>query len=148
MAQKHGLLSGGMQGLLRSLPPLALVPPVFGNLLRRLVQPILISRKANQFNRRKPFGSVRGGIAQRGLPAGKEKVVIRQLNGLIDRVYGLKPSHDVDHEGRQARGFRGLSLKAQPKPAKDHSPGKAPNVVRPKVILEDDPEQPGAAAAA
>ena len=38
--------------------PLAFVPPVFGNLLRRLVQPFLVGSQPNHFDRRKPLGRI------------------------------------------------------------------------------------------
>jgi hypothetical protein len=44
---------------------LALVPPVFGNLFRGLVQPILISRETNHLNGGKPFRRIWSRIAQR-----------------------------------------------------------------------------------
>ena len=40
--------------------PLALVSPVFGNFLRGLVQPILIGRQTNYFDRCKPFRRIGG----------------------------------------------------------------------------------------
>ncbi len=43
----------------------ALASPVFGNLLRGLVQPVLVNRKTNHLDCREPFRCVRGRIAQR-----------------------------------------------------------------------------------
>ena len=37
---------------------LALVPPVFGNLLRGLVQPISVSGQTDHLDRRKPLGRI------------------------------------------------------------------------------------------
>ena len=47
------------------MTPLAFLPPVFCNLLRGLVQPVLISGKTNHFNGCKPFRRVGGRITER-----------------------------------------------------------------------------------
>jgi hypothetical protein len=45
--------------------PLALAPPVFGNLLCGFVEPIFVGCQPNYLDGGKPFGRVRGGIAKR-----------------------------------------------------------------------------------
>ena len=47
------------------LTPLALVPPVFGNLLRGLVQPVLVHCEPNHLDGRKPFRRIRCRITER-----------------------------------------------------------------------------------
>ena len=45
--------------------PLALLPPVFGNLFGGLVQPVLVRRETDHLDGRKPFRRIGSRIAQR-----------------------------------------------------------------------------------
>jgi len=59
-----------------SLTPLALLPPVFGNLLGGLVQPVLVSGQTDHLNGRKPFRRIRADRQRRQLAHGHQNLNI------------------------------------------------------------------------
>jgi hypothetical protein len=58
------------------LSPLSLVSPVFCNFLGGLMEPVLVSRQPDHLDRRKPFRSIRGRIAERRQLATASKICI------------------------------------------------------------------------
>jgi hypothetical protein len=81
-------------------------PPVFGNLLRGLVQPILVSGKTDYLDGRKPLGRIGSRIAQRSQLAHGHQ----NLNVVLRKAEQFRCRHDIKarwqifrRPGRQCR---------------------------------------------
>ena len=67
------------------------VPPIFGNLLRGLVQPIFVSGQTDHLDRCKPLGRIRSGIAQgRQLALGHQN-----LNVMLREAEQFRHRHHI-----------------------------------------------------
>ena len=74
-----------------TLMTMTLVSPVFGNLFRGLVQPVLISGQTDHLDRCKPLGRIRSGIAQwRQLARGHQN-----LNVTLSETQQLRRRRDI-----------------------------------------------------
>jgi hypothetical protein len=65
VALSRGLQSGRARQRLRTLMALAFLSPVFCNLLRGLVQPVMVSRETNHFDGGKPFRRIGSRLTER-----------------------------------------------------------------------------------